>query len=365
MKLLTRYVLREFLVPLGYCLAGFISIYVLFELFGSFSRLVEAKLDFAVVVRYFLGYLAPFFHYLAPAAMMLATLYTMWNFCRHSEIVAMRSNGVSFVAIVKPLLAVAVLMAGFVAWVNESYVPGCAQWAKRLRSASFSLDKAAREDKLVFRNEAAGRFWTADAQEGDTASHLLGVKVTVDRDSGMRLMAISAERADYVDGEWWFVNPSVQHYGPDGGEIATPTPELDALKLRVFSEFREKPSDIILQNQDWRYNSVRSKRRFLRTHRELDADKRRDFTYDTWAQALSPLACLVITLFAIPAGIASGRQSVFKGVLGALLMYFSFYGLVIGCWVLESRFALPPVVAAVAPYVIFLLVGIRAFHRQR
>jgi lipopolysaccharide export LptBFGC system permease protein LptF len=34
MRILTRYVLKEFLVPLFYCLTGFLSIYVLFDLFG-------------------------------------------------------------------------------------------------------------------------------------------------------------------------------------------------------------------------------------------------------------------------------------------------------------------------------------------
>ena len=43
MKILTRYILREFCVPLFYCLTGFVSIYLLFELFGSFSRLMAAK----------------------------------------------------------------------------------------------------------------------------------------------------------------------------------------------------------------------------------------------------------------------------------------------------------------------------------
>ena len=32
MKILTRYVLREFCVPLFYCLTGFVSIYLLFEI---------------------------------------------------------------------------------------------------------------------------------------------------------------------------------------------------------------------------------------------------------------------------------------------------------------------------------------------
>ena len=74
MRILTRYVFREFCVPLAYCLAGFISIYVLFELFGSFSRLMKAKPDFGTVVLYFASYLAPYFKYVAPTCLMLATL---------------------------------------------------------------------------------------------------------------------------------------------------------------------------------------------------------------------------------------------------------------------------------------------------
>ena len=138
MRILTRYVLREYVVPLSYCLTGFVSIYILFEMFGSFSRLTAAKPGWEKIVRYFAGYLAPYFEWLAPACLMLATLYTMWNFCRHSELVAMRASGIGFFAIVKPLLFVAALMAVFVAYVNEVFVPANAQWAKQFRDARFS-----------------------------------------------------------------------------------------------------------------------------------------------------------------------------------------------------------------------------------
>ena len=35
MKIIQRHVLRELLVPLFYCLTGFVAIYVLFELFKT------------------------------------------------------------------------------------------------------------------------------------------------------------------------------------------------------------------------------------------------------------------------------------------------------------------------------------------
>jgi lipopolysaccharide export LptBFGC system permease protein LptF len=163
-------------------------------------------------VQYFCGYLAPYFHFLAPAALMLATLYTMWNFCRHSEITAMRASGVSFIAIVKPVLAVAVFVAVFVAWVNESYVPAKAQWAAQMRTDRFDMEKASKADNLVYRNAAAGRIWNVDNVLDGDGRKLRNVRLTFDREGCVRMMSVFSERVDYIDGEWWFTRPQIQHF---------------------------------------------------------------------------------------------------------------------------------------------------------
>ena len=365
MKKLQRYILREYLVPLIYCMMGFISIYVLFELFGSFSRLMDMKLPFLTTVKYFAGYLSPYFHYLAPAALMLAALYTMWNFCRHSELVAMRASGISFVSIARPIILVACVMAGFVAWVNESYVPRTAQWAMRLKKERFDTKKAERSGRLDYRNSAERRIWSADSVEDPRGRHLVGVSVTEDRPDGSRAFHVNAERADWLDGEWWFKSPTVQHYDTRGAEIATKTPELDALTLRVFPSFTERPNDLMAQSRKQQYNSVAGKFRHLRTNENLSDDTRREYEYAAWAQIMSPFACIIMVLFAIPAGVSSGRQSVFKGILCALGMFFAFYGLVIGGMVAANLGYLHPILCATLPYAIFLVLGIRAFRLQR
>ncbi len=366
MKILTRYVLREFVVPLFYCLTGFVSIYVLFDLFGSFSRMHSAELPVSLAIRYFCGYLAPYFHYIVPAALMLSTLYTMWMFCRHSEIVAMRASGISFLTIVKPLLAVAFLMSLAVVFVNECYVPLRAQWAAQMKTVQFDLKKLSGADNVVFRNARDGRTWNVDRMLDQTGTRLERVRVAVDRpNGGPRVLNVTADRADYLDGEWWFTNPVVQHYDELGQETKTPTPELDRLEFRSFEEFRERPCDFLMQNRPWKFNSVRDRIRYLRTHRDLSKEARSDCVYDIWAQIMAPWACIIITLFAIPAGIASGRQSVFKGILGALGMYFAFYGLEIGMMICAKCGWCPPIPAAVLPCVVFLTLGVRSFLKQR
>ena len=366
MRILTRYVLREFLIPFFYCLTGFVSIYVLFDLFGSFSRMRNAHITLGDAALYFCAYLAPYFHYVVPAALMLATLYTMWCFCRHSELTAMRASGVSFLAIVKPLLGVSIVMAAAVAWVNESFVPAKAQWAAQMKTFQFDREMLAETDSIVYRNGPASRTWNVNSILDEDGCHLKDVRVMVDRpNGGARLMTVTAERADYLDGEWWFAEPKVQHYDALGQEIATPVPELDALKVRCFAEFRETPADFQMQNRPWKFNSVRDRLRYLENHPNLSADVRRDYVYDTWAQIMAPLACIIITLFAIPAGISSGRQSVFRGILGALGMYFAFYGLAIAMMVLAKSGWFPAIPAAILPAAVFLALGIRAFLKQR
>lgn len=364
MKKITKYVLKEFSVPLFYCLTGFISIYVLFELFGSFSRLCESDMPFSVIVQYFLAYLAPHFIWLAPAALMLATLYTMWNFCRHSELVAMRASGLGFTTIVKPILTVSILMTAFVFYVSESYVPKYAQWAKNLRTEKFDYKKASLQENLTFRSRQTGHTWTVGKVVDENTFQ--DVKVVFDRyNSATRKTSITASEAKYLQGEWWFTDAKVQHYDEKGSEIISPTPERDRLSFQVVPGLSERPDDIMAQNRDWKYNSVRDKFRYIRKHPNLSDDVKNEYIYDAWAGVTAPFACIIITLFAIPAGVASGRQSVFKGILGALGMFFAFYALTILCMILAQIGYMNPICAAFLPGVIFLAIGGRLFYNQR
>lgn len=360
MKILSRYVFREFSIPLFYCLAGFISIYVLFELFGSFSRIADAKLPVADVLLYFAGYLSPFFHYLAPAALMLAALYTMWNFSRRFELVAMRASGISLATVVLPIMLAAAATAAFTAWVDESYMPRAAPWAKRLRMERFDKAKAAEGDGFSYRNSAARRTWTVDKGSLADTGRLEGVRIACDRADGTRELTVAAAKAEYLDGEWWLTDPKVRHYDAAGRQTASRTPELDALSLRAFPDFTESPEDIAMQLSDARYASVAGKLRYVRSNPDLSGETRDAIRYDAWSQAVAPLACIVIALLSVPAGMTTGRQAVFAGVIAAVSMFFAYYGLVIACMVLAKTSLMPPVAAALAPPVLFGAAGV--FH---
>ena len=73
----------------------------------------------------------------------------------------------------------------------------------------------------------------------------------------------------------------------------------------------------------------------------------------------------MITLFAIPAGVATGRQSVFKGIVSSLGLFFAFYAVIILFMALAKKAVCPPIAAALIPYAVFTCVGLRMFWKQR
>jgi lipopolysaccharide export LptBFGC system permease protein LptF len=182
---------------------------------------------------------------------------------------------------------------------------------------------------------------------------------------GGRKRTIKAPRAEYLDGQWWLFNPVTFHFDSGGREIPSPAPELDRLNLRYYPEFNEKPRDFLLQNRNPEYYSTRDRMRFMETHPDMAKKFRMEMECELWSQIAAPLACIVITLFAIPAGVATGRQSVFKGIVAALAMFFAFYALTVGCMVFSRIGYMNAVVAAFLPDAVFIAIGIYLFRRQR
>ena len=365
MRILTRYVLREFLVPLTYCLIGFVGIYILFELIESFNRIMETKPPVWVVLQYFAGYLSRYLEWLIPAALMLGTLYTMWTFCRHSEITAMRANGIGFIVIVRPLLAVAAVMAVLVACVNEFYAPEAAERAQDTREAHFKPVTSKIKENIPFYNQQAGRVWRINKMSTDNPKLLEGVRLSSDRPDGSRQLDITCRKAEYLDGMWWLYYPQYQYFDELNNPVSNPAPKLAGIVVRAMPELTETPRDFLLMNKAWEFYTIRDMVHHLKTHPHLDKVEVASKTYDIQARLAAPFSCLIITLFAIPAGVATGRQSVFRGVILALAMFFGFYTASLGCMVLTKNGLMPVFLGAWLPNTLFLVAGSILFFRQR
>lgn len=367
MRLITRYLLRAFLGPLVLCILSFNAIFIIFDLFEHLSRFIDAQVPLLTVLRYYGGVVSVYSNWFVPASCLLATLYTMWQLSHHSELTAMRASGISFQRLTVPFFCVAVLMTLLIYVNSEWVVPEAGTWSERLKAASFyettpeqrekqhiqytqTLDSGGKGDALVQRTWL---FSLVDPSTEETMAHPSGpVMVKYERD-GVDTAGWRAKKAEYLDGVWWFHDPQRVHFDVDGQELP---PQADAPKLPSLVpmySLKETPRAMMLDQRTVDFYSVADMFIYLQAKRIDDNEK----WFEFWYRITSPWACVVITLFAIPAGISTGRQSVLKGVILALSAFFGFYALTFVLRFLGQHNFCPPAIAAILPNLVFLCMG--------
>src|SRR5438270_12744927 len=134
MRLLDRYLLRELLAPLGYCLCGFLIFWVFSDLFSTLTEFQKKKLLPWDIAEYYLVSTPEFLVVVVPIALLLALLYALTNHARHHEITAMRAAGISLWRLCLPYWAVGLTATGLLYLMNEYWAPGASDAAEAMKT---------------------------------------------------------------------------------------------------------------------------------------------------------------------------------------------------------------------------------------
>ena len=142
MQIVTKHLLREYLIHLFYCVVAFLMMFVLYDLIDHMAEIMAGDAPVYKVLAYYLSIILESLYQLLPASLLLATLYTLWQLSRSNEITAMRASGISLYRIMAPFLCVGVLASIFTIGVNELATPRLTFWAEAFKKNKFEELKA-------------------------------------------------------------------------------------------------------------------------------------------------------------------------------------------------------------------------------
>ncbi len=370
MRILSKYVLREFLTPVVYCFVAFAALHLVFEIFGEVDKILAAKPPASLLLRYIAGFLTKDLQWLVTPSLMLGGLYSMWQLARHSEITAMRANGISFSSITAPILCVSAIVGALVFVCGEFYAPDAIYDSALIKESGFKSGARKLIPDMHFNNVADRRDWNAaifDCQD----QKLTDVKITWTDDAGHIVQVLAAPTAAYVDDAWIFQDASMTKFVFQPGAAAQVASDRAERPLLVMPELVETPRDFVIEQNQQGVNpetaslSVRDMMRYVKMRPNLQGTVRRTWTYEIANRFAAPLACIFITLFAIPAGVATGRQSVFAGVVTAIVLFIGYYAFSLFCGVQAKGGAIPIWLGLALPNITIFIAGMYLFRRQR
>lgn len=358
MRLLDRYLLRELLFPLGYCLGGFLIFWISFDLINQINDFQKARLTVSDVAEYYLVTSPELLLVVMPVALLLALLYALTTHGRSNELIAMRAAGISLWRIAAPYFAVGLVFSGAYLALNELWVPRSIERAEEIRNRydaqkPGALNTRWRRD-LNFFNARDQRAWWIKAYNVKT-SEMRGVVIDWRLPDGTRKI-ISAQRGLFSGGVWQFTDVGVLN-SQDIAAQSVATPQIE------FKDWAETPALIRSEIKISSLNSKQATKKpqlsirdiwnYLELHPRLDTATRWLVNTQLHGRIAAPVTCFVVVLIALPFGALAGRRNVFVGVASSIFICFTYFILLRLGLALGTGGTLPAWVAAWLPNVLF------------
>ena len=321
-RLLDRYLLRNFFLPFAYCVVGFISVWLVFELGSHANEFINNGVNLGDIFKFYFAQVPSIALLILPMALLLALLYSLGRMSQSNELLSMLSAGQSLERILLPIFILGLLITGLSTWL--SYAPAPQADARReLAEAQLQNDTGKIEKKTatlgyLFRNRSDERLWYIEKMPADEHKPMEGVQIVQQDRHDDIVEKLYAKTAvfDPREHRWTFADTRVVHFNAAGDVTAESYPA--SQMVTGWSETPWRIASALLEPDKL---SVPELHKYLRLNADFTAPQLAPFrTYadDRWAL---PWRCMVVTLLAAPLGIVYQRRSVVAGVATAILMF--------------------------------------------
>ncbi len=228
-SIMDRYIARELTLPFLFGVGAFSSIGVsIGTLFELIRKVTEAGLPASLAFEIFLLSLPTFVVLAFPMSTLLSTMMTYSRFSSDSELIALRSCGVSVKRIVVPAIALSLLITALSFVVNEVIAPASTERAATMLAIALDEEKPPfKQGNITFQQQQPAengsgdelvRFFHARNFDGTTMNGITVVDFSQqDSENGLNQI-VNAESAtwDFSRNLWKFTNGTIYAVSANG-----------------------------------------------------------------------------------------------------------------------------------------------------
>ncbi len=353
MRLLDRYVLRKFLEAYLYCIAAFISVWLIFDISENISVFLDERVSLSMVVNYYLTQVPQILVILLPVSLLLALLFSLGRMSRTNEIVSMLTAGVSVPRLLVPLIAMGILTAAVSGILNYELAPH----AEMARKSYFDVLRPQQVRELwgqIFRNRADNRTWFMQRLRPGHNDFLTIQVLQQDENDNIVKSYFASSAVFHPDEKTWEMRGArTVDYDLKGNILGE-----ENFDMLVIKDWSETPFRLSSTNMRAELLSVPELRDYLHFNFDFPPTLLAPFATHLQYRWALPWACLVVVFIAAPLSIAFSRGGILSSVAAAIGLIFLMNFLTHFFLALGEGDRISPWVAAWTPDVLFAAIGL-------
>ena len=352
-RALDRFIFVELVGPFFFGLMAFTIIMVAGGLlFRIADLIIKNGVSLGIVIRLFLYYLPKMAAAAIPMSCLLAALLGFNKLSANSELVALKSSGISFNRIIRPVIILAFLVSIGAFFINETLVPVSERAAANVMAYEvYKQSPPVFKEKVFLKEESGGSLKRVIyVNRMDIKDGMMSDVVVQEFENGLLSRLVSAEKGEWIDGSWWL----------EEGKVFEITKENDVSLLFTF----DKQALQLNLNPDAAARSTRTPDEMTLNElfREIEMMKQKGMDVSKIVMIMNlrfsvPWACLVLAIVGAAVGSRPQRSSSGMGLGLSVIIVFVYYIILSFTQSLGDAGYLHPVFAAWIANIVFLIIG--------
>ena len=355
MRLLDKYILKEFLRFFVITVLSFIALFLIVDFFEKIRMFLSNNASVGQISSYFIYSIPMIISYVLPPAVLLTTLMTFSSLSKFNEITAMKANGINVYRISLPILIFAAIMSLFLFYFNELITPASVQKTEYIVKVDVQKQKTLgffKQNEIWYHGEnAIYNFKMFDVEK----NILRGVTINYLNPDFTLLARIDAQRAEWKNDKWFFYNLLTTRF-----ENNNPVLEWSSEKI---INIPEKPNDFKVMQKDAEKMGYFELRKYVKKI-QLEGYDVTKYLVELQGKIAFPLVTLIMVFIAIPFSMRSERSGGVMQSLGiGIFIGFSYWIVHAFGMSLGKSELLPVFLAAWAANILFGAVAAVFFYK--
>lgn len=152
MKILDKYIIKQFISTFIFALIAFISLFVIIDLMENLDDFVDAKMQFTLILKYYMYFVPEIIKLMTPVAVLLSSLFTTGKLSNLNELVAIRSSGVSLYRYMMPFLVVTIFITMGSVYFTGYVIPNADKKKTYIEKKYMDSGNTLSEDNIFFQD---------------------------------------------------------------------------------------------------------------------------------------------------------------------------------------------------------------------
>ena len=359
MKILDKYIAREFLVSFTYSILSFGLLFIVIKIFEELSKVISSQMIFLDAVKYFLYQLPFTIGLITPIASLLGVLLSLSRLSRHNEIIAMRSSGVSYYRIVWVVAGLGLIASIAFMMFAQIVVPRAQTAFKEIKNVKMHKRPPSfqygRKRRFAILGEG-GRLYYIDLFDGDKST-MNGVSIhEFFPQTNVLQRRIDAKSARWTDSSWEFSDGIIREFGEDGGMIKEEAFKNKVIRLEEDPRlFRREPKSV--ENMEMTFSELRA---YIGRVKNSGGNPQQEMVDLHLRYVSYHFSNFLIALLGIPLAIRYHKGGAGLSFGLSIAIAFVYYGTVVIFRAIGLSGGLHPLIATWLPNVIFAFLAIGA-----